>query len=276
MQRWAGLVAITTMLVGCGAAKEAAIDNAMDQIWNEGDLSIIDDAYEEELANEIKRFVEDNRTLYPDLTVTIEDHVIKGNRYVTQWKVSGTHRDLGTPVTLEGVSLRTREDGVFTEERMFYDLKEVYDQLGFRVLPPDGVSPFDDVAAASQRGGDLAGAGGKEVLWPDTVPEAYKAQPVREAVVESLGDDGELETVRCKTYPCIAVVSWPTTEWRDKNQSLRNRLRKRGYDHFWHWPFVVEERSYAVLAFPAGVLEPERHARLEERMQGVIGELTVD
>ncbi len=143
-------VAVTMTVMGCVAAKEAAIDSAMDQIWNRGETQIIDDNYQPELAHEVKRFVAENRALYPDLKVTIEDHVIAGNRYVTQWAVSGTHRDLGKPVTLRGVSMRTRTEGMFVQEEMFYDLKDVYDQLGFRVLPPDGVSPFDGVAAADR------------------------------------------------------------------------------------------------------------------------------
>jgi len=129
-------------ITAVAGAKDAAVKAAMEKIWEEGDLSVIDDAYEEELGNEIRRFVQENRDLYPDLKIEIVDSVIKGNRYVTVWEAIGTHKDLKRRVRLEGVSVRTREGGVFTEEKMFYDQKSIYDQLGFTVSPPEGLSPF--------------------------------------------------------------------------------------------------------------------------------------
>lgn len=135
------------LLSGCAGMKEQAVSRAMEQIWNEGDLSVVDRAYTPELAAEVKRFVTDNRALYPDIQVHIDNVIVKGDQFVTQWTVKGTHRDLGKPVTLSGVSIRRYEGGVFVEESMIYDLKAVYDQLGFRVVPPAGVQPFDTPGA---------------------------------------------------------------------------------------------------------------------------------
>jgi uncharacterized protein YndB with AHSA1/START domain len=137
------------LTLACSAMKERAITQAMDRIWNRGDLSTIDAAYTPELAAEVRRFVTENRALYPDIKVTIDRVVVKGPIFVTQWTVSGTHRDLKRPVTISGVSVRRWEGGKFVEETMVYDLKSVYDQLGFRVLPPAGASPFDTPAAAA-------------------------------------------------------------------------------------------------------------------------------
>lgn len=141
----APLIAVL-LLSGCAAAKLTAIEESMVAIWEHGDLARIDAAYEPELGHEIKRFVTENRELYPDIRVSIVDSVIKGNRYVTVWTVTGTHRDLGRKVVLEGVSVRTRVDGRIVEEHMFYDAKAIYDQLGFTVTPPPGLSPFGAMA----------------------------------------------------------------------------------------------------------------------------------
>lgn len=127
-------------------AKDQAVETAMKKIWEQGDLSVIDNAYEVEVGNEVKRFVQENRDLYPDLKIEITDSVIKGNRFVTVWRATGTHKALGQRVVLEGVSVRTRTGGKFVTERMFYDQKSIYDQLGFQVIPPEGVSPFTAVA----------------------------------------------------------------------------------------------------------------------------------
>lgn len=130
--------------------KRAAIEDAMYDIWEQGNLDRIDANYEPELGHEIRRFVEENRTLYPDLKIRIDDAIIRGNRYVTLWTVTGTHRDVGKPVTLSGVSVRTRVDGKIVEERMFFDQKSIYDQLGFRVEAPAELSPFDVVKDRSE------------------------------------------------------------------------------------------------------------------------------
>ena len=137
------------LTVGCASAKQKALESAMDQIWNQGDLTLIDKAYSPELAPQIRQFVEENRALYPDIHIEIRDVVVKGNTFVTHWSVHGTHRDLKVPVTIEGMSIRKREGGVFVEESMYYDMKSVYDQLGFMVVPPEGASPFDPPTAAA-------------------------------------------------------------------------------------------------------------------------------
>ncbi len=135
--------------LACASMKEQAVTQAMDRIWNQGDLSAIDEAYTPELAAEVKRFVVENRTLYPDIKIHIDRFITQGDMFVTQWTVTGTHKDLHKPVTLHGVSVRRYEGGKFVEETMIYDLKSVYDQLGFRVVPPAGVQPFDTPGVAA-------------------------------------------------------------------------------------------------------------------------------
>ncbi len=142
-------MSLLPLLLACATVKERAVTDAMDRIWNQGDLSAIDEAYTPELAAEVKRFVVDNRTLYPDIKIHIDRFVTQRDIFVTQWTVTGTHKDLHKPVTLHGVSVRRYEGGKFVEESMIYDLKAVYDQLGFRVVPPAGVQPFDTPGAVA-------------------------------------------------------------------------------------------------------------------------------
>ena len=137
---------MTLMLLwACAGAKQAAVEDAMTAVWNRGEVERIDAAYAPELRNGAKEFVDEYRTVYPDLAVTIDDVIVKGDRIVTLWTVNGTHKDLGLPVTLEGVSVRTLDGRTIVEEHRFYDMKSVYDQLGFRLVPPDGATPFGPV-----------------------------------------------------------------------------------------------------------------------------------
>ncbi len=140
-----GLV-LAGMLSGCAAAKSAAVQSAMHEIWDEGNLARIDEAYAPEVANAIKEFVVEYRTVYPDIEVEIVDSVVQGDRIVTLWTVRGTHKDLGKRVELDGVSVRTIGGGKIVDEQMYYDMKTVYDQLGFRMTPPDGATPFGPVS----------------------------------------------------------------------------------------------------------------------------------
>jgi hypothetical protein len=135
--------ALVPALSGCSGAIEKRVRSSMDEIWVQGNLSLIDQKYEPELAYEVKAFVRENRTLYPDLELHIEDLVVKSGDIVTTWRVEGTHKDLGERVVLRGVSLRKIDKGKIVAEEMFFDRKAVYDQLGFTVTPPDALSPFE-------------------------------------------------------------------------------------------------------------------------------------
>ncbi len=131
-----------TMLLACAGMKQAAVEDAMVAVWNRGEVERIEAAYAPELQNGAKEFVAEYRAVYPDLSVTIDDVIVKGDRIVTLWTVEGTHKDLGLPVTVSGVSVRTLDGRTIVEEQRFYDMKNVYDQLGFRLVPPDGATPF--------------------------------------------------------------------------------------------------------------------------------------
>ena len=143
-------VIVVSALTGCASAKKAAIEDALHEIWDEGDLTVIDRAYSPELAYEIKEFVRENRALYSDIQITVDDSIISGTKWVNRWTLVGTHRDLGTRVTLSGATIRVREGGQFVEQYMYYDRKAVYDQLGFQVIAPDGVSPYDKPIAVER------------------------------------------------------------------------------------------------------------------------------
>ncbi len=145
-----------TALLGCAGAKQKAVEDAMYALWNEGDLTVIEDNYAPELQNGVREFVEEYRAIYPDVDVRIDEFITSGPYFVTLWTVTGTHKDLGIPVELSGVSVRVREGGQFVREHMYYDMKDVYDQLGFRLVPPEGATPFGPVEVAQP--GAAAGA----------------------------------------------------------------------------------------------------------------------
>lgn len=134
-----------SLLAVAGCAKNIkgeAIASAMDKVWNEGDLTVLDEAYAPDAVNGVREFVVEHRALYPDITISVDDYVVSGPQIVTMWSATGTHKDLGKKVTIRGVSIRRIEDRKIVEEVMFYDQKAVYDQLGFQLIAPDEATPF--------------------------------------------------------------------------------------------------------------------------------------
>jgi hypothetical protein len=200
--------------------------------------------------------------------------VIKGNRYVTRWQVSGTHRDLDKPVVLDGVSVRTRQGGVFVEEAMYYDMKTVFDQLGFRVTPPEGTSPFDGVQASADRGATAEAPAAELPAWPEAVDAAHRAASVGEALAKAAKAAGATAgPADCERYPCVATLEVPAKGYQDALAKAWNVLEKEGLAAPQHWPVVLGERYHAVVALPAGPLDSARQHELNQRMHDRVAAL---
>jgi steroid delta-isomerase-like uncharacterized protein len=82
----------------------------------------------------------------PDLTATMEDIVVSGDRVVGRFVYRGTHTgDLlgipasGKPVEMRSIDIWRVADGMFVEHWDELNLLEVFQQVG--VLPPLGGSP---------------------------------------------------------------------------------------------------------------------------------------
>ena len=82
----------------------------------------------------------------PDLTATMEDLVVAGDRVVGRFVYRGTHTGdlLGIPASGKAVEMRSIdiwrvEDGLFVEHWDELNLLEVFQQVG--VIPPLGGSP---------------------------------------------------------------------------------------------------------------------------------------
>jgi predicted ester cyclase len=91
---------------------------------------------------------EANRQFLPDLSVTMEDLVIAGDRVVGRFLYRGTHSgDLmgipasGNPVEMRSIDIWRVQDGMFVEHWDELNLLEVFQQVG--AIPPLGPGPAD-------------------------------------------------------------------------------------------------------------------------------------
>jgi len=88
-------------------------------------------------------------TALPDLTATMEDLVISGDRVVGRFTYRGTHTSAfmgipasGNPVEMRSIDIWRVEDGMFAEHWDELNLLEMFQQMG--ALPPLGAGPERD------------------------------------------------------------------------------------------------------------------------------------
>jgi predicted ester cyclase len=89
-------------------------------------------------ADTIKGEIEYFHSAVPDLTYTVEDQVVEGDKVVSRWKASGTHQGefFGVPgsgrrIEMSGIQIdRFDESGKLIEEWPEYDLLGAMKQMG--------------------------------------------------------------------------------------------------------------------------------------------------
>lgn len=135
---------------------KALVRRQFEAIWDGGNLAVIDELYAPNYVNHdpanpeqaggpggFKQRVSLYRTAFPDLHLTIEDQVAEGDKVVTRWTASGTHKGdlMGTPPTgksasVTGMLISRIEGGKFVEEWVNWDTLGLLQQVG--AIPAPG------------------------------------------------------------------------------------------------------------------------------------------
>jgi steroid delta-isomerase-like uncharacterized protein len=141
---------MTASLTNQPANVATALD-LLDAMWNRGDLSAADRLVDSNHVDhspdgpEVGRahFVEDvatYRTAFPDMHMTVEEHISQENRVVLRWSATGTHLGplQGLPATgrtasVSGIYIHTVVDGRVTDTWAMFDEVGLLRQLG--ILP---------------------------------------------------------------------------------------------------------------------------------------------
>src|SRR5882724_6070295 len=140
-------------------APAQALADAFVAMLNEHDPDLVDRFVAPDYRNH-NAFVPDGReanrqfwtgffTALPDLTATMEDLVISGDRVVGRFTYRGTHTSAfmgipasGNPVEMRSIDIWRVEDGMFAEHWDELNLLEMFQQMG--ALPPLGAGPERD------------------------------------------------------------------------------------------------------------------------------------
>jgi predicted ester cyclase len=74
------------------AANKALVRRFMEEVFNRGNLAVVDELWKPDGIEAGKRATEHLRTAFPDYHRTIEAQVAEGDTVVTRWTARGTHR----------------------------------------------------------------------------------------------------------------------------------------------------------------------------------------
>lgn len=126
------------------------IKRVISEVWNEGNFDVIDELVaddfvihsrrpEEELKGpkQVREFYENLRSAFPDLKFTITDLVAEGDKVVTHFSASATHKGdfkgipaTGKKITFSGVDIDKITNGKFVECWTNIDELGLLQQLG--------------------------------------------------------------------------------------------------------------------------------------------------
>jgi steroid delta-isomerase-like uncharacterized protein len=126
------------------------------KVWNGGPLSLFDEILSPEYVmhgvdskdiigiDAYKEYVTSTRISFSDFNVVVDDLIIKGDKLVMRWTITGTNTgpfgDLpptGKKFKVSGVTIAHFVDGKAREAWMFYNEVLSLSQLGFTITPPE-------------------------------------------------------------------------------------------------------------------------------------------
>lgn len=124
---------------------KAMVRRVVDEVINEGNMSVLDELCAPGLAEEMKRMIASFRSAFPDWREEIVELVAEGNTVAGRFKCSGTHRGefQGEPPTgkrqeVDEVYFLRVEDGKFVDLWGLEDNLNRMRQLG--IVPSPGQS----------------------------------------------------------------------------------------------------------------------------------------
>jgi steroid delta-isomerase-like uncharacterized protein len=133
-----------------------AIARRWADIWNQGNLDLVDEIYAPDYVNHdltmpddvhgienVRKFYSRYLNTFSDAEITIEDQLAEGDKVVTRWMARGTHKGelMGVPpsgkrVEVAGITISRIKGGKVAEEWDSYDALGLMQQIG--AIPEPG------------------------------------------------------------------------------------------------------------------------------------------
>jgi len=148
--RWSILLIVVLMTFSCAqedaseATNKAISDRLTEEVWNGGNLDLLDDFIAENYVrhnpasvdppvvngrDEMKEYITSVRTTYPDFHVEVYNRLAEGDLVAGSWTVTGTNAEVGVAVENPGISISRYQDGKVVEEWVSWDTQSMTNQL---------------------------------------------------------------------------------------------------------------------------------------------------
>jgi steroid delta-isomerase-like uncharacterized protein len=130
-------------------ANKALVRRGIEETVNKGNFSVMDEilstdyVYREPTVGEkrgragFRELITMYRNAFPDVKVTIDEQIAEGDKVVTRWNATGTHRGelfgtapTGKQVRVQGIIVSRIANGKIVEETEVYDALGMLRQLG--------------------------------------------------------------------------------------------------------------------------------------------------
>jgi predicted ester cyclase len=139
-------------------AYKALISRIADDIWNRGDLAVVDEIMSPDAKyhgphmpngvgdrNAWRNAIGMYRAEFPDSHVTFEDLIVSGDIVVGRWSATATHTGqlpgtapTGKGITIGGITIYHMENAKIVEAWEQLDMLGMWQQLGVVALPVHG------------------------------------------------------------------------------------------------------------------------------------------
>jgi steroid delta-isomerase-like uncharacterized protein len=121
----------------------------VEEVGNQGNLDLVDEIFANYVSHQpdgsvlergpedVKRFMGEFRSAFPDFHTTIEDQIAEGDRVATRWTMRGTHEGefrgiapTGKRITVTGIGIFRFSEGKVVESWDSFDQLGMLQQLG--------------------------------------------------------------------------------------------------------------------------------------------------
>jgi steroid delta-isomerase-like uncharacterized protein len=126
----------------------------VEEVGNEGNLDLVDEIFSDYVSHQpdgsvlergpedVKQFMGEFRSAFPDFHTTIEDQIAEGDRVATRWTMRGTHEGefrgispTGKQIAVTGIGIFRFSDGKVVESWDNFDQLGMMQQLGVASSP---------------------------------------------------------------------------------------------------------------------------------------------
>jgi len=165
------LVILLCFTFGCQQGEEGITEEEVQvftdrilEMWNEANLTIVDEFYAPEIVRHdcgvpddivglenMKNYLTNLFNAFPDLHITVDEMIVAGYKMAQRWTLTGTNTGsmgdmppTGKNVRFSGVSIVHMVNGKAVEIWDYYNVLDMMQQLGFTLTPPQPQKPQEE------------------------------------------------------------------------------------------------------------------------------------